>query len=216
MADVKGPKPTRREKAALTRARMLDAAYDLFCELGFRATTMDAIATRAGVAVQTLYFTFHTKDDLVQAVHERTVLGDDQLPPPLQPWYQAAVEQPDITKAVAGIVRGVGTILARVAPMVPAFHAVAGDPAGEVWRRGEELRLQGMAEIIDELSPKSRVRRGLSREHAADLLFVLLGPALYRSLVFERGWSAGQWATWVERSILRDVFDIEATSRRRR
>ena len=69
---------------------MLAAAYDLFCELGFRAATMDAIAERAGVAVQTLYFTFHTKDELVQAVHEWTVLGDDPVAPPLQSWYRAS------------------------------------------------------------------------------------------------------------------------------
>ena len=59
-------KISRQERAATTRRRMLDAAYDLFCEQGFRATTMDAIAQRAGVAVQTLYFTFHTKDALLQ------------------------------------------------------------------------------------------------------------------------------------------------------
>ena len=33
-------KSSRAQKAAATRQRMLDAAYELFCELGFRATTM--------------------------------------------------------------------------------------------------------------------------------------------------------------------------------
>ena len=74
---------------------MLDAAYDLFCSDGYRPTTMEAIAERAGVAVQTLYFTFHTKDDLFQEVHERTVLGDENLPPPMQTWYLAAVASED-------------------------------------------------------------------------------------------------------------------------
>ena len=64
---------------------MLEAAYELFCSDGYRATTMEAIAERAGVAVQTLYFTFHTKDELFQAVHDHTVLGDDIVPPPMQP-----------------------------------------------------------------------------------------------------------------------------------
>src|ERR1051325_4765243 len=94
MALVKGQ--SRREKAAATRRRMLDAAYELFCRDGYRATTMEAIADRAGVAVQTLYFTFHTKDELFQAVHERTVLGDENLPPRMQPWYLAAVAAPDV------------------------------------------------------------------------------------------------------------------------
>jgi len=46
----------RREKALVTRRRMLKAAYELFCEHGYATTTMDLIAKRADVAVQTLYF----------------------------------------------------------------------------------------------------------------------------------------------------------------
>src|ERR1041384_7668216 len=123
---------SRQEKAAATRRRMLDAAYGLFCEEGYRATTMDAIAERAGVAVQTLYFTFHTKDELFQAVHERTVLGDEAIPPEAHPWSRAAVPSDDFGGAVRHICRGVLSISRRVAPMIPAFHAVAGDPAGDV------------------------------------------------------------------------------------
>ena len=66
----------RQAKAAATRARIIANAYALFCENGYRATTMDLIARRAGVAVQTVYFTFHTKDDLLKAVFEWTVLAD--------------------------------------------------------------------------------------------------------------------------------------------
>lgn len=201
---------SRREKAAQTRQRMLDAAYELFCEVGFRASTMELIAERAGVAVQTLYFSFHTKDELVQAVHEYTVLGDDGVPPPQQAWYRAAVAEPDIANAVAILVDGMTLILDRVAPMVPAFQAVAGDPAGEVWRHGQELRYDGMGHLVDAFRAKSRLRRGLSRAHAADLFFVLLGPDLYRSLVIERGWSKTHWSAWVQASLLRDVFDVPA------
>jgi AcrR family transcriptional regulator len=203
-------KPTRREQAARTRRRMLDAAYELFCEFGFRATKMEAIAERAGVAVQTLYFTFHTKDELIQAVHERTVLGDDPTPPPMQPWYHQTMAEPDIVRAVHTLVTGIATILARVAPMVPAFLAVAGDPAGDVWRHGEALRLQGMGEIVEGLARKAKLRRGLSRDRAADVLYVLIGPDLYRTLILERGWTKKEWAAWIERSILAELFNLAA------
>jgi AcrR family transcriptional regulator len=202
-------KITRQEKAAATRRRMLDAAYDLFCDLGYRATTMEAIAERAGVAVQTVYFTFHTKDELFQAVHERTVVGDENIPPPMQSWYLAAVNADDIGEAVRHVARGVVSISRRVAPMIPAFHAVSGDPAGAVWERSENLRLAGMVDLVAALSSKATLRRGLTREHAADVLYVLLGPELYRTLVLERGWTERQFATWVERAILRDLFGVE-------
>jgi AcrR family transcriptional regulator len=185
---------------------MLDAAYELFCSDGYRTTTMDAIAARAGVAVQTLYFTFHTKDELFQAVHERTVLGDEALPPPLQPWYLAAVAAEGIDEAVRHICRGVLSISRRVAPMIPAFHAVAGDPAGEVWERSQQMRHDGMADLVAVLIKKAPLRKHVTKDHAADVLYLLLGPDLYWTMVLGRGWTERQLANWTERLVLNDLF----------
>lgn len=187
---------------------MLQAAYDLFCELGYRATTMDAIAERAGVAVQTLYFTFHTKDEMFQEVHEWTVLGDDPTPPPLQPWYQAAMAAASVEDAVGHITTGVMGISRRVAPMIPSFHAVTGDPAHAVWERAERLRLEGMADLVAGLTKKAPLRKGVTKTQAADVLYVLVGPDLYRTLVLERDWSEKQYAAWTERVILADLFSL--------
>lgn len=203
MSDVKS---SRQARAAQTRARMLDAAYSCFCESGFQATTMAAIAARAGVAVQTLYFTFHTKDELFQAVLDRTVLGTDELPPPLQPWYARMTEAPTVTDAVQHLVTGVEAILARVAPILPAFTAVATEPAGQVWQNAEQLRLEGYRDIVGVLAAKAPLRKGLTRAKAADLMFVLLSPDVYRALVLGRAWSPAQWRAWLVQSLLHDLF----------
>ena len=207
MARVKGQ--SRQEKAAATRRRMLEAAYEQFCRDGYRATTMEAIAERAGVAVQTLYFSFHTKDELFQQVHERTVLGDENLPPPMQPWYRAAVAADDVREAVRHICRGVLSISRRVAPMIPAFHAVAGDPAGEVWERSQRMRHDGMVDLVGVLTKNARLRTGVTKAHAADVLYLLLGPDLYWTMVLGRGWSEHQLASWTERVALNDLFGSE-------
>jgi AcrR family transcriptional regulator len=191
---------------------MLDAAYELFCGDGYRATTMEAIAERASVAVQTLYFTFHTKDELFQAVHERTVLGDENLPPPMQPWYLAAVATDDIRQAVRHICHGVLSISRRVAPMIPAFHAVAGDPAGEVWERSQQMRHDGMVELVAALTKKAPLRKAVTKDHAADVLYLLLGPDLYWTMVLGRGWTERQLASWTERVVLDDLFSREPAS----
>ena len=188
---------------------MLDAAYELFCGAGYRATTMEAIAERAGVAVQTLYFTFHTKDELLQKVHDRTVLGDEALPPAMQPWYRAAVEEPDIAAALHLIVEGVETIFARVAPMLPVFHTVTGDPAGKVWEQGEALRRAGYNDMLTMLQTKAPPRRGLTHEDARDVMFVILGPQLYRSFVIENQWPPRRWIVWTAELLLRELFAIE-------
>lgn len=210
MADVK--RKSRKEKAAATRRRMLDAAYGLFAEQGFRATTMDAIAQRAGVAVQTLYFTFHSKDDLLQAVQDRAVLGDGEpVPPPDQPWFGAMVAERRIEGAVRQFATGIEEITSRVAPLVPAMHEVAGDPAGEVWRQSERLRREGFTDIVALWTDKAPLRAGLSEAHAIDLLLLLAGPASYRALVVESGWTSEEFIEWLTRSV---SFDLFARTRR--
>jgi AcrR family transcriptional regulator len=53
------------------RARILDAAYELFSRNGIQAVGIDAVISRSGVARQTLYRHFASKQDLVLAFLER-------------------------------------------------------------------------------------------------------------------------------------------------
>jgi AcrR family transcriptional regulator len=57
-----------RRKSDATRQRIADAAYDSFWRLGFKRTSLDSIAARAGVTKRTLYAYFRSKDDLLAAV----------------------------------------------------------------------------------------------------------------------------------------------------
>ena len=206
VATVNGPDPKRRAQAQATRSRIIRQAYDLFCDVGYKATTMEAVAQRAGVAVQTVYFVFRTKDNLLQAVHEWTVLGDDPTPPPLQDWALAAAAEPDGRRAVRMNVAGVATILARMAPMIPVFHAVSQDAAGAVFRQSEDLRREGMVELAASLSRRTHLAPGMTRRRAADLLFVLTGPESYRAFVLGCGWSRRQWVRWVGDTLSRELF----------
>jgi AcrR family transcriptional regulator len=53
------------------RDRILDAAYDLFSRNGIQAVGIDAVISTSGVARQTLYRHFASKQDLVLAFLER-------------------------------------------------------------------------------------------------------------------------------------------------
>ena len=61
---------TRKELKAETRQRLILAAEDLFNELGYNATTLEAIAKRAGFHVQTLYRHFDNKVQLAMSGEE--------------------------------------------------------------------------------------------------------------------------------------------------
>jgi AcrR family transcriptional regulator len=209
VAVVNGPGSKRRAQAEATRGRIIRHAYALFCDLGYKSTTMDVVAQHAGVAVQTVYFVFRTKDNLLQAVHEWTVLGDNPTPPPLQDWAIAAAAEPDGRRALRMNVAGVAAILARMAPMIPVFHAVSQEPAGDVLRQSEDLRREGMTDLAASLAKRTPLAAGMTRRRAADLLFVLTGPESYRAFVLGCGWSPRHWVQWVSDILVRELFGEE-------
>jgi AcrR family transcriptional regulator len=57
-------RPGRPRRADASEA-ILDATLELLAERGFHATTMDAIAERAGVGKNTIYRRWRAKDDLI-------------------------------------------------------------------------------------------------------------------------------------------------------
>ncbi|MGH2884635.1 MAG: TetR/AcrR family transcriptional regulator [Solirubrobacteraceae bacterium] len=69
MAELLEAPTSRRGQGA--RARILDAAYELFSRKGIQAVGIDAVISRSGVARQTLYRHFASKQDLVLAFLER-------------------------------------------------------------------------------------------------------------------------------------------------
>jgi AcrR family transcriptional regulator len=68
----------RAEQAARTRSDVLAAAVELFGELGWARTTMNAVADRAQVSVETVYKTFGSKRNLLKAAMDFAIVGDDE------------------------------------------------------------------------------------------------------------------------------------------
>jgi AcrR family transcriptional regulator len=64
-SQVEAPRRRGRPRRADAREAILDATLDLLAERGFHATTMDAIAERAGVGKNTIYRRWSAKDDLI-------------------------------------------------------------------------------------------------------------------------------------------------------
>src|SRR5688572_24681526 len=63
--------PTRSERQARTRAKLVDAAERLFTSQGFHATSVDAVAAEAGYTKGAVYSNFRSKEDLFFALYER-------------------------------------------------------------------------------------------------------------------------------------------------
>jgi AcrR family transcriptional regulator len=200
---------TRRDRARATRLRITKAAYALFCERGYTGTTMSDVADAAGVAVQTVYFTFHTKSELLSRAYDFAVLGEgDPVPPDKAAWYRKMTDEPDVTDALRHAVVGIGQIMTRATPLDTVVRAGAGsDPdIAAVRKFHESWRAQGYRAIVEILATKSVLRVGVSRERAADLLLLYLGMDVYRVLVLDFGWAHQDWIDWTVATVDEQLF----------
>lgn len=152
-------------------------------------------------SVQTVYFQFRTKNELLRAVHEWTVLGDEGLTPGMQPWYRAALEAPNASTLLREIVTGTADINARIAPTLPIFATLAREPAGQIYRESRRLRREGMEHLVSLLQVRNALRDDLNPRRAADILDFLIGPEAYAQLVINSGWATSDWIAWTARSL---------------
>ena len=68
-AEVGGPKGMTRRRAE-TRRRVIEAAYDVFTEMGIRDAPVELICERAGFTRGAFYSNFASKEELFLAVYE--------------------------------------------------------------------------------------------------------------------------------------------------
>jgi AcrR family transcriptional regulator len=172
---------------------------------------MADIAEDAGVAVQTVYFTFHTKSELLSRAYDFAVLGEgDPLPPERQPWYAKMTSEADIVAALRHAVEGIGEILARATPLDTVVRASGGsDPeTAAVRARHEAWRAEGYRAMLDTLIAKAHLRAGVSPEEATQLLLLYVGMDVYRVLVIDFGWTYEAWADWTVATVAEQVFDV--------
>jgi len=190
----------RQEQARDNRRAVLQAARQLFLEHGFAATTMPAIASAAGVSVQTVYNAFGNKPRLAKAVFDVAIAGDDEPVPMLQRTSLGRVrDAPDARTKL----RLYGEFLAEVAPRhVPVQlvirDAAASDPeARVVWAELQAERLKGMTMFARALHDDGHLRPGVSANEARDVLWTCNSAELFQLLVLERGWPPKRYGRWV-------------------
>jgi AcrR family transcriptional regulator len=70
--------PQRSERAERTHQRILDAAGHCLAASGWAKTTVEAIAARAGVSKGLVYHHFRGKEQILEAVLERTLADWDE------------------------------------------------------------------------------------------------------------------------------------------
>jgi AcrR family transcriptional regulator len=203
MDDVKRP-DKRAERSRRTREKIVEAARELFVAQGYGATSLQEVADRAGVAVQTVYFVFRNKRTLFKDVVDTSIAGDSEPVATMdRAWFRAACAEPTAAGQLRAHVHGTREILGRVAPIMPLIAAAAAtDPEiAAQWPESGDPRYTVQYAAAEVLVRKPDARPGLSAATAADLLFGLLSPQLYLIFVRDREWSPERWEEWARTAL---------------
>ena len=205
--DVKRKRPyrseRRREQAEQTRARILDAAGELFVEGGFAGTSVAAIADRAGVSAETVYQAFGSKPALLDALVRRAARLGNEAPIPEQAGPRAVVAERDQRAQLQMFAADIVRRLERVGPLMAVVDAAAvSEPAIAELQRGiDGARRAGLAEFVDALSARGPL--AVDRAVAVDTVWALASSDLQQLLMRRRGWSRTAYTTWLAESLAR-------------
>lgn len=186
--------PRRMQQAEATRQAIVQAARALFAQHGYQATTIQAIAQQAGVAVPTLYATFGSKAAILSALVKSA--GADER---IRAIARAAFAEPDPRRQIplaARVMRSIHEYDADIEDLL--WQAGGGDPdLAAVWRQSHQQQLNRLGELMGMIAQKGALKPGLTTEMATDILWFLGSPESYRLLVRERGWTPQHYEDWL-------------------
>jgi AcrR family transcriptional regulator len=204
--------PRRRERAASTRGRIIDAGTRLFLDRGYVGTTIPAIAGEAGVAVETVYRSAGGKAELLAAVVQAALAGGTERAEVLveeRPGIRRVIEEPDPRRQLRAYAATQPGVWRRSGPLLSVLEAAAGHDAALValQDRLTAQRLEGLRRFAQLLHDRGALRSGLSADRAADLLWTICAQANYDSLVTRRRWTADEYQAWLGDTLISSLLD---------
>ena len=188
----------------------------MFATAGYSATTMEAVASRAGVAVQTVYFVFHTKPQLlVEAVRIAGGGTEGTSDVMARSWVQDVIAAPDGARRLALAIEHGSLIYQRIGPLWPTMAAALGEPdVREAWERIVQGRREGMRRIVELMASREELRPGLEPALALDVLFGLHRHELYLAFTTEANWTFDRYRAWTYATLCQQLLppDVAAAA----
>jgi len=194
----------RREQAAQTRTRILEAAGELFAAHGYARTTIAAIAQRADVAADTVYATFGSKARVLTALIDLRLAPAGGVANVMdRPQAHAVRDEVDQRRQIAAFARDMAAVSARVRPMYEILRtASAVEPEMAAIRAEmDSYRLRNMRQVVSWIASHGALR--VDVERAGEIVWALVSPDVARLFCDIQGWSQDQYAEWLEDTLVR-------------
>lgn len=183
---VKSSSSYRQEQAAATRTRIAEAARELFAEQGYGATSMQAIADRAGVAVRTVYSAFGTKREILSLICEMWLERADARERAAQ-----VLAEPDPAERLRGAAHWLRELYAAGFDVVMIFEG-ATDESAET-RELLRSKLAGRNEVMDVMIASLQGHLTAPVPEVQAVYRAMAAPGVYQALVQDSGWGPDQF-----------------------
>jgi AcrR family transcriptional regulator len=187
--------PLREEAARRTREAVLEAAAEVFVEVGYAGATIEQIAARAGVSRPTV-FGVGSKAQLFALARQRAATGgrvtaNDE-------GFQQLLAIPDGRRLLTEFAAFTAAIAQRLGPLQLVLEQAAGtDPElAQLLESSQQELLECARGIVAAVAATGSLRRDFPAEAAADMLWLQIQPTNYRRLVQERGWGHRAFERW--------------------
>jgi len=196
--------PRRRAQAEQTRRQIVEAARRLFCERGYVGTTIEAIAELAEVASETVYASFGSKKAVLSQLIASSVLGDEGEGTLMdRPGPREVQGEQDPARQVQLFARDIRQIMQRVSPVFEIMRSAAkSEPEiAALLEKTLVERLDGMRHFVALLGNGEGLREGLTAEAAAETVWAITSPEVFRLLTADRGWPPARYEQWLAETL---------------
>jgi len=196
----------RLAQADETRHQIVEAARKLFVERGYTGATIEAIAQEAGVAPETIYAAFRNKRSILARLINVAVGGDDKSIPLFQrPGPQTVLREQDPRRQLGLFAQDITGILERVAPVFEVMRLAAmTEPDIDILlHKLLDERLHNMEIFVHHLVEHGPLREGMDERSAAENVWTIASPEVFRLLTVERDWTKQQYIDWLSDALTR-------------
>ena len=195
--------PARQRQASETRLRIIEVTRSLLESEGYAGMTIEAVARRAEVSVQTVYAVFGSKTGILAELLNQATFGAA---------YEDTVRQTMEEKDPEARLRGTARIARQIHDAQRAGFdllrgaGVVAPELARLEREREDIRYERQEQMIASIRGVKRLSTKLNYRTARDILWALTGSDVYRMLVRERGWSSQKYQNWLADTLVRSLL----------
>jgi AcrR family transcriptional regulator len=192
----------RNARSRRSRAALLRAARELVEEHGMAATTMAAVAERAGVSRRAVYLHFASRAELISELFDYVNEVED-----IEGRFAPVSDAPDAVTALDRFAHRHAAFMSRILAVSRAVEREAGDDpdAARHWSTAMYWRYETNRALIGRLDAEGVLAPGWTVDTATDMLLALISNGVSETLLTDRGWTPEQMGDHMAR-LLHSTF----------